>query len=304
MNYMLSRRRFVQLAIASGTGTALFQLTSKTIAQQKLLIVGLQIGPAINSSSVANLRLDSLDDDSDPTVTYPEITQQISFVSLNEVTGQAEKLSLAPVTLAAGEEVTGFTALTNGTMVVAITPASNSKKDVNPTRLVFLSTPNNQSVTISGLKKQEKLGSLVGTSDGRLLGLVSRKDNKPPFRLVDINIQSGAINASSRVKIPENDRLTNLAQCDDGNVYAIATDKSGDTSLVNLNSQQKTPITVNNQVWNNGFQSLICSSANQLFAFGTTRYESRQYLYVIDPQTGKLTLPKQFEANQIAVVRQ
>lgn len=303
MKYMLSRRRFAQLAIASCTGVALFQLTSKTIAQQNLLIVGLQIGPAINSSSVANLRLDSLDDDSDPTVTYPEITQEISFASLNEVTGQAEKLPLAPVTLAAGEEVTGFTALTNGTMVVAITPASNSKKDVNPTRLVFLSTPN-QSVTISGLKKQEKLGSLVGTSDGRLLGLVSRKDNKPPFRLVDINIQSGAINASSRVKISGNDRLTNLAQCDDGNMYAIATDKSGDTSLVNLNSQQKTPITVNKQVWNSGFKSLICSSANQLFAFGSTRYESRQYLYVIDPQTGNMTIPKEFEANQIAVVRQ
>lgn len=300
---MLSRRRFAQLAIAGTTGIALFQLTKKTIAQQNLLIVGLQIGPAINSISVANLRLDSLDDDSDPTVSYPAITQEISFVSLNEVTGQAEKLSLAPVTLSAGEEVTGFTALTNGTMVVAITPASNSKKDVNPTRIVFLSTPDNQAVTISGLKKQEKLGSLVGTSDGRLLGLVSRKDNKPPFRLVDINIQTGAINASSRVKISGNNRLSNLAQCADGTMYAIATDKSGATSLVNLNSQRKTPITANNQVWNNGLQSLVCSSANQLFAFGATRYQWRQSLYIIDPQTGKMTLPKEFPANQIAVVR-
>lgn len=195
MNYKLSRRRFAQLAIIAGTGIAINQLTNKTFAQQNLLIVGLRLGPVINPSSVANLTLDSLNDDSE-VASSAEISQEISFVSLNEVTGQSENLPLSPITLPAGEEVTGFTAMSDGTMIVAITPVSNSKKDVNPTRIVILSTPN-KSLTISGLKKQEKLGSLVGTSDGRLLGLVSRKDSKPPFKLVDINVQTGAISASS-----------------------------------------------------------------------------------------------------------
>jgi len=301
MNYKLSRRRFAQLAIVAGTGIAINQLTNKTFAQQNLLIVGLRLGPVINPSSVANLTLDSLNDDSE-VASSAEISQEISFVSLNEVTGQAENLPLSPITLAAGEEVTGFTALADGTMIVAITPVSNSKKDVNPTRVVILSTPN-KPLTISGLKKQEKLGSLVGTSDGNLLGLVSRKDSKPPFRLVDINVQTGAISASSKVKIPGKDRLSNLAQCADGSIYAIATDKTGATSLVELNSQTKTPITLNDQVWNNGLQSLACSSANQLFAFGSLKYNSRQSLYILDPQTGKMTLPKEFAVNQIVVVR-
>ncbi len=301
MNYKLSRRRFAQLAIVAGTGIAINQLTNKTFAQQNLLIVGLRLGPVINPSSVANLTLDSLNDDSE-VASSAEISQEISFVSLNEVTGQAENLPLSPMTLLAGEEVTGFTALADGTMIVAITPVSNSKKDVNPTRVVILSTPN-KPLTISGLKKQEKLGSLVGTSDGKLLGLVSRKDSKPPFRLVDINVQTGAISASSRVKIPGGDRLSNLAQCADGSIYAIATDKTGATSLVELNSQTKTPITLNDQVWNNGLQSLACSSANQLFAFGSLKYNSRQSLYILNPQTGKMTLPKEFAANQVTVVR-
>lgn len=277
MNYKLSRRRFAQLTLIASTGIALSQLTNKTLAQQNLLIVGLWIGPVINPNSVANLTLDSLNDDSEAVASSAEISQEISFVSLNEVTGQVENLPLSPVTLQAGEEVTGFTALADGTMIVAITPVSNSKKDVNPTRLVFLSTPT-KTITISGLKKQEKLGSLVGTNDGRLLGLMGRKDNKPPFSLVDINVQTGAISASSKVKISGGDHLSNLAQCADGSMYAIATDKSGETSLVNLNSQQKTPITANDQVWNNGLQSLACSSANQLFAFGAVRYQSRQFL--------------------------
>lgn len=301
MNYKLSRRRFAQLAIIAGTGIAINQLTNKTFAQQNLLIVGLRLGPVINPSSVANLTLDSLNDDSE-VASSAEISQEISFVSLNEVTGQSENLPLSPITLPAGEEVTGFTAMSDGTMIVAITPVSNSKKDVNPTRIVILSTPN-KSLTISGLAKQEKLGSLVGTSDGRLLGLVSRKDSKPPFKLVDINVQTGAISASSKVKIPGGDRLSNLAQCADGSIYAIATDKTGATSLVELNSQTKTPITLNDQVWNNGLQSLACSSANQLFAFGSLKYNSRQSLYILDPQTGKMTLPKEFAVNQITVVR-
>jgi len=303
MNYKLSRRRLAQLAIVAGTGIAINQLTNKTFAQQNLLIVGLRLSPVINPSSVANLTLDSLNDDSEAVASSATISQEISFVSLNEVTGQAENLPLSPITLQAGEEVTGFTAMSDGTMIVAITPASNSKKDVNPTRVVLLSTPT-KTITISGLKKQEKLGSLVGTSDGRLLGLVSRKDNKPPFSLVDINVQTGAISASSKVKIPGGDRLSNLAQCADGSMYAIATDKTGATSLVELNSQKKTPITFNDQVWNNGLQSLACSSANQLFAFGSVRYQSRQSLYIIEPQTGKMTIPKEFAVNQVTVVRQ
>lgn len=85
MNYKLSRHRFAQLAIIAITGIAINQLTNK--AQQNLLIVGLRLGSVINPSSVPNLTLDSLNDDSEVVASSTEISQEISFVSLNEVTG-------------------------------------------------------------------------------------------------------------------------------------------------------------------------------------------------------------------------
>ena len=203
------------------------------------------------------------------------------------------------------ETLSGFTSLSDGTLVVAATPVSTGRKETRSTRITFLSTPI-RTLIISGLRQNQQLGSLLGTNDGRLIGLVGKKNGTPPITLVDINVQTGEISSISKIKFPKDERVSNLAQCPDGKLYTSLVGLNGETTLVQLDSNQKSPIRlaqlkINGQVWNNGLQSLVCSGAGQLLGFGALRYETPNAVYSIDKNSGNMTRLQNFDAAQITL---
>ncbi|MCC5631329.1 hypothetical protein LC613_26580 [Nostoc sphaeroides CHAB 2801] len=206
------------------------------------------------------------------------------------------------------ETLSGFTSLSDGTLVLAATPVSIGTKEATSTRITFLSTPI-KTLIISGLKQNQQLGSLLGTIDGRLIGLVGKKNGTPPITLVDINVQTGEISTISKIKFPSNERVSNLAQCPDGKLYTSLVGLNGETTLVQLDSNQKSPIRLaqlkfNGQAWNNGLQSLVCSGTGQLLGFGALRYETPNAVYSIDKNSGNMTRLQDFDAAQITLARE
>jgi len=203
------------------------------------------------------------------------------------------------------ETLSGFTSLSDGTLVLAATPVTTGRKQATSTRITFLGTPI-KTLIISGLKQNQQLGSLLGTIDGRLIGLVGKKNGTPPITLVDINLQTGEISSISKIRFPNDQRASNLAQCPDGKLYTSLVGLNGDTTLVQLDSNQKNPIRLaqlklNGQAWNNGLQSLVCSGTGQLLAFGAMRYETPNAVYSIDKKSGNMTRLQDFDAAQITL---
>jgi hypothetical protein len=269
MTLKLTRRRFGQMVFTSTAVAGIGYLANKTLAQtQNLLIYGAR-----------------------------PVTQagKILVQTLNATTGVVQDVTSVPIE--AGEKLTGFTFLANRTLVLGIsTVLGGKKKQQNATRLVFLGTPP-KNLTVSGLKKEETLDSLLGLKDGSLIGLVIKKNGKPPVSVVSINTNSGQISRIDKIKLPQTDRFSNLAQCPNGTIYTTAVGRKGDTRLVQLDLGQGkvTPLAqlkLNNQLWNSGLSSLICSAGSQLLAFGAPRYVTPNNVYTVNPTNGAMTLLK------------
>lgn len=310
MEYKLTRRRFGQLAIASTTVAGLSYVASKTLAQtpnsqtSSLAIVGVSPASPTDDSSPTGLSITAAD--TGEATSSASNSQQLAVQSLDMGSSQVQSLNLqngTTATIENDEQITGVTYLADGTLVVAVTPVRTGNKGDSPTRLKFPGTSRSD-LTLSGLKKQEMLESLLGTKDGKLLGLVMKKNGTPPVRLVEIDLTTG--NFNDRSNLPGNQRFSNLAQCPDGKIYTTSVEGSGATNLVQLDLGSGKPITqvqlkLNNIIWNNGLESLVCSGANQLIGFGALRYQSPKALHTIDPSNGTMTKLTDFDVAKIAM---
>ena len=315
MNQRMTRRRFGQLVIGGSTAVGLGYLAKNTFAQTpNLILLGVRSGritadntaiPEINSSEVDYIA---------EYINTASIPVGLVMQSLDIKTGLVVNLP-CPQLLADGctsiissnEEVSNLTALADGTLVLAITPVIGSKNETEPTRLIVLGD-SAQVVPLSGLQKQEKLESFVATHDGRLLGMVMRKNGRPPARLVDINLQTGKITANSRVELPSDQRFITLTQCPDGTFYTTNVANDGSSNLVQLDLEQKkslmlAKLSLKSGVLNNGLQSLVCSPGGQLLAFGASRYETINNLYTVNAHTGAVSLLKQFDVTKVVLAR-
>ena len=312
MNLRLTRRRFSQLAIAGGATVGLTYLANKTFAQtpnrrSDLTLVGLQLGVTNSSDDTTPTLLDDTDlGDTTSETILSRLERELLLPTLDLVTNQSQSLLnfAESVNLESGEELTGFTSLKDGTLIISRSPASTSRREDIATRLTLLSRTA-RTLTVSGIERQEKLGSLVGTQEGRLHGLVARKNGTPPVRLVEVNAETGEVTSSSRINLPDNERFNQLAQCPDGKLYTTVVGRRGETSLVQLESGQR-PITLaqlrfNDTVWNNGLQSLLCNNANQLIAFGAPRYIQPNALYTVDLGSGAMAKLVDFDAARVAM---
>jgi len=307
MSYKLSRRKFGQLALAGTLVSGLSYQTNKAFAQTpSLKIIGIGSSPIISTDQTDSPEVNTTELNS---ITRKNVATDIKPVGLvlqSLITGKAQILTNKSTPLVeSNETLSGFTSLSDGTLVVAITPVSTSRKQATPTRITFLSTPV-KTLIVSGLEENQQLGSLLGTNDGRLIGLVGKNNGTPPIRLVDINLQTGEISFINKVKFPENERVSNLAECPDGKLYTSLVESDGDTFLVQLDSNQKKPIRlgqlqVNGQAWNNGLQSLVCSGTGQLLALGALRYQTPNTMYSVDKNSGNMTRLQDFDVTQIAL---
>lgn len=290
MNQRLTRRRFGQLVLASTTVAALGYFEKKTSAQTANLDI-------ISVSAVAKA------------ITAAE---GIVVQSLDVALSQVETITLTEdpdedtAVLEIDEELTGLTSLGgDGTLVVCIAPVRTGKKENEPTRLVFAGK-SPKTLTVSGLKKQDRLDSLLGANDGSLLGLVSKKNRQPPVNLVKISPNTGEISLIDKIKLPQTQRFSNLAQCPNGTIYTTAISRLGETSLVRLDLAQgkaisEVQLNFKGTVWNNGLSDLVCSEADQLFALGAPRYVTPNNLYTVNSRTGAMTLLRQYDANKITI---
>ena len=300
MNMKLTRRQFSQLALASSAAIAVGTFATKTVAQTPpLAILGIRPGSITSTDDSLTPEINSTDQTTASIVQIASTARPIVVESLAVESLEVKTRLRTPPILNFGEQLSGFAGLSDGKLVVAATSIDASQKAEQPTRLIFLSaSPTTKS--ISGLKSNETLLDLEGLKDGSLLGIVGNNNGTPSFRLVSINPVTGEI--TDRRTLSENQRISNITECPNGNLYAIAVGQKGETNLVQIDRGQTTPLRYNNQPWNSGFSELVCSPSNQLFALGAGRYEPSKYLHTIDQNTGVITRLKQFNVARIAIL--
>ena len=294
MNWKLTRRRFGQVAIASTAVAGLGYLANKTFAQTPsptpdLNIYGMKPDP--KSSIAGGIVLHSLD-----MARSRVVTQTLPQV----------RVRATPI-LQIGEQLTDLTCLADGTFVLAITPVRAGIKEGEPTRLVFLGT-SPRTVTVSGLKKQDRLESLLVANGGSLLALLIKKNGRPPVDLVEIDLSTGEISLVDKIKLPQTQRFSKLAQCPNGTLYTTAVGRLGETSLVQLDLAQgkaivRSQLKVDGTVWNSGLSDLVCSRAGQLLALGAPRYESPNLVYSVDTSNGTMTALTPFDVVKFTIAR-
>ncbi|MBV9595473.1 MAG: hypothetical protein JOZ87_01330, partial [Chloroflexi bacterium] len=213
---------------------------------------------------MSTTELDSAGNPVNGAVAVPIVVQTVDLA-----TGQVQTVS-TPQSLPDGtpllqsdEVVTGITTLVDGTIVLTIDPVIGAVNETNPTRIVLLrATP--VALSVSGLKQDEQLGDVAGTSDGSLLGLVMKKNGTPPADLAQIDLGTGALTTVNKIQLPRNRSFRTLTQCPDGTLYTTAVQNGGDTNLVHLDLGQNKAVdsvtlTSNGSVWNSGLESLMCT---------------------------------------------
>jgi len=254
MSLMITRRRFGQLAIGSTAVAAIGYLANKTFAQT-------------TDQLLYGLRVDS--------------EGKLAVETLNPVSGAIQDVSenlTRGITLNPGDQVTGFTSLSDGTLVVCVTPASDKgkkkQKDAAPPYLRYLGT--STEITISGLKdKKETIVDIAGTEDGKLLGLVAKRNGRPPNKIVSIG-SNGKI--SKEDTIPGSKRVTNLAESADKTIYTATVDDDGKPTVdeKKLNSNRKN--------LNNGLNSLVGDSSDKslFYVLAADRYEITRSVLRVD----------------------
>ncbi len=297
MNLKLTRRQFSQLALASTAAAALGTFPNEASAQTPPVILGVRPG-SITSTDSTDQTINI--NEQAASTARPIVVESLEIApTLDTAIGSDVKtpLTTTPI-LALGEQLSALASLTDGTLIVVATSFTLRNNTDQSTRLIFLgASPKTQ--TVSGITNQEAFVSLTVLKDGSLVGVVAKRNGTLPIRLVNLNPQTGEI--TDNRKLPENQRFTNIVGCPDGNLYAIAVGQRGETSLVQLDGGQTTPLSFNDQPWNSGFSNLVCSPSNQLFALGSRRYESPQYLHTIDQNTGVITRLRDFDVAKITI---
>jgi hypothetical protein len=309
MNRRLTRRHFARLAVAGGVAATSFgavALPTATIGFARSPyagLLGISRGPRqTGGSDVPEVNHTQVEPPGSR-VQAPSSPLALNVLALNLSNGTARSLAGPLTGLRSNESLTGTAVLADGTVVVAATPELTSARAPSPTHLVELGTAS-RSTTVSGLADDEQLGDLLATLDGRLLGIVSRRSGAAPARLVSVDLQTGRLTMLDVLQQPGYWRFATLAQSSSGQLQASAVTRQGETHLVAL-GQGSAPMTLlarlslQGQAWNNGLQNLVYSSAGDLIAFGSMRYDTINGVYVVDRASGEMS--RLFDASVMSV---
>ena len=344
MNQRLTRRRFGQLVIAGAAAAGIGTLATRSLAQtQPEGLVGVRpsrfrantatpnaatpSAPAI--SAAVDSGGESLATDIAPTVGADASSAAIAkpspglVVDSLDLTGrqfqeqritqdELQTTSQAPdgatQILEPYSQVSGLASLPGGTLVQVSNPVKSNEKG-NPSRLTFLDT-SPRTLNVLGLEQQDALESVLVTNDGSsLIGLVGRKNGTPPYRLANINRETGQISFID-FPLPADERFSNLTQCPDGTIYTTALAQQGNTSLVQLDLSQRqlirgAQLRYNGQDWFTGLRSLACSTGGQLFALGNPdRYQSRSLLFTVNANNGEMSFLSEVDSTNITFTRE
>lgn len=325
MNLRLRRRRFGQLALISAATTLISNLaTKKTVAQQsqsQLNIYGVRLTPA--SSSITEDLADDGAANKTPGIVLQSVNlvtgQELPTTEISEQTVQNQQETTETVNKAftikrPSERITSFTALSDGTFVVAVSAAT---KRGDFSRFIVFGQDSQKSSTkglkAKKLKKNNTVESLVAIQKDQLIGIVSSNQGQPPFELAVIDSKSGQVDSQNDLPIlSPNTRFSNLTQSPDGIIYATSIAPGSGPILVQFDLVNKSPITgkgrmielvelkFNGRSLDNDLASLAFSPSNQLFALADPNYEGSNSLFSVDPKTGQMQLIRKFAVDQIA----
>jgi hypothetical protein len=318
MSRTLTRRRFARLAVAGGVAAGSITLVTAPLANTIFARPAHPVLIGLSASPVPSTALDAPEVDAtefEPPsnrVVTDSLALSLELHSLDLSTGQVRSLpSMArladgatPV-LRSNELVTGCALLSDGTLIAAITPVSGSRNEQDATRLTQFRSPPT-SIAVSGLRRDEQLGDLLATADGRLLGLVSKRDGRGPTTLVSVDTRTGRLSVVDSAMFAGYWRVNTLAESPQGVLHATGVTPKGETHLLQLGAGRAanavlTPLSVDGAVWNNGLQSLVYSNAGQLIAFGAMRYDALNRVYAVDARTGAMTRLFDFDVARVAI---
>jgi hypothetical protein len=318
----ITRRQFGKLAIAGTAATALGVLATKGVAQTtpSQVILGVRPGTLPNVDRSTDLTESNSIDDSEEsttaTITADTVSRRVGngkapsngtnatipivVESYDLVTSEVKTVLTTSPVLQPGEQLSGFATLKDGTLIVAASGGGLSKKKQanGNIRLIILREPAT-TIPLSGLKDRQELLSLARSQDDSLIAIVSNANGTPPYSIVAVNPKTGEV--TERNQLPGKEQYSNLTQCTDGTLYAIATEQSGITSIYQIKEGQKNPLKLEGQSWNSGFVGLTCSASNQLFAVGARRYEFPNFIHSVEAKTGELKRLTAFNVSKIAI---
>ncbi|MHC5720295.1 MAG: hypothetical protein ACYTX0_51765, partial [Nostoc sp.] len=117
--------------------------TNKAFGQTpSLKIIGIGSSPIISTDQTDSPEVNTTELNSITPKNVATDIKPVGLVLQSLITGKAELLTNKSTPLVeSNETLSGFTSLSDGTLVVAITPVSTSRKETTPTRITFLSTP-------------------------------------------------------------------------------------------------------------------------------------------------------------------
>ncbi len=167
---LISRRRFGQIAIASGAAVAISGLISKSVAQTPgVVIFGVTSGTVSSNASGSVDSEDVVESEAEEnSVVENDLSPKKPVViqSFNVSNGQTKTVRTTQAILEKGEFVSGFAVSQTGTLVVA-TSAIAPEKNIS-SRLITVEDNSVETKEVSGVAKDELL-DLIELPDGFLL---------------------------------------------------------------------------------------------------------------------------------------
>jgi hypothetical protein len=305
MNRKLTRRRFARLAVVGGVAVGSIAATSVPFASTIFARLDSATLLAASTGPIAS------DDSEAPT---PSVTVPIVLETIDLTTGQRHPMPVpqfltdgSPV-LEINQALTGCVMLSDGTVVLAISPVAGSRNEKDPTRLTTFVGGSARTITVSGLGADERLADLVGAADGSLLGLVSRRNGNTPAKLVNLDPGAGRIGGVQVVNLPNGWRLDTVAQSPGGQLLGAVVGRQGETNLVQLSGRGNQTTTLsrlnaNGIPWNNGLQNLVFTPSGQLIALGALRGVTPNALYSVDVQSGAMRKLFDFDTVRVTSAR-
>ncbi|MEM7713069.1 MAG: hypothetical protein AAF349_05735 [Cyanobacteria bacterium P01_A01_bin.68] len=201
---LISRRRFGQIAIASGAVVAISGLISKSIAQTPgVVILGVSPGTVSSDSSDTVDSDDVVDSEAEENSVVENDSnakKPVVIQSYNVSTGQTKTVTTTQPILEKGELVSGFAVSKTGELVVSTSPIAAEKNSSN--RLVTLKGSSVETKEVSGVAKDESL-DLIELPDGSISGVVKKEDGTGSRRIVDVDSESGEVKKKTTpTKVP------------------------------------------------------------------------------------------------------
>lgn len=285
---LISRRRFGQIAIASGAAVAIGGLINKTAAQTpKVVILGVTPG-TVNTDTSETVDLDDVtDDDEENSIEdNADAKRPVIIESFDVSSGKTTTISKTKPILEGGEQLSGVAVSQKGTLVVATTTTAADKNNSN--RLISVDGNSVDTKEVSGVAKDESL-ELIELPDGSLAGVVKKENGTGTRKIVDVEPESGTVKKrTAPTKVP-NKRSSRLQN--NNNSTAVAKQQNGKLQTQKPTSGEPTVEVPSELPSDKEYKNLVICADGNRYAF-TTDFQGDTSL--VNLATGKTT-PITFE---------